>query len=177
MAYSLMDPNEANELPMNPPISVCVPMYNNSATIERCLRSVLDQEGVEFEIVVVDDDSSDESAAIATRMLRPGDRLIHNESRAGLNQNHNKCLALARGRCIQFVHGDDWLLPGPPLTDTANISLQEKVLNAGTHVPSFGFITQGFEPVNCEMWSRLPVSGAKASPTDVFATRTVVARS
>jgi glycosyltransferase involved in cell wall biosynthesis len=80
-----MDPNEANELPMNPPISVCVPMYNNSATIERCLRSVLDQEGVEFEIVVVDDDSSDESAAIATRMLRPGDRLIHNESRAGLN--------------------------------------------------------------------------------------------
>jgi hypothetical protein len=66
MAYSVMDPNEANELPMNPPITVCVPMYNNSATIERCLRSVLDQEGVEFEIVVVDDDSSDESAAIAT---------------------------------------------------------------------------------------------------------------
>jgi cellulose synthase/poly-beta-1,6-N-acetylglucosamine synthase-like glycosyltransferase len=97
---------------LTPPVSVCIPMYNNSATIERCLRSILDQGGVEFEIVVVDDDSSDESAAVAATMLRPGDRLIRNASRVGLSQNHNKCLEHARGRCIQFVHGDDWLLPG-----------------------------------------------------------------
>ncbi|MCV7442350.1 glycosyltransferase family 2 protein [Mycobacterium paraense] len=96
----------------DPAVSVCVPMYNNSATIERCLRSILDQDGVAFEIVVVDDDSSDDCAAIAKAMLRPGDRLIRNESRLGLNGNHNKCLELARGTCIQFVHGDDWLLPG-----------------------------------------------------------------
>jgi glycosyltransferase involved in cell wall biosynthesis len=101
-----------NDLPVNPTISVCVPMYNNSATIVRCLRSILDQDGVEFEIVVVDDDSSDDCAAIAATMLRPGDRLICNESRLGLNQNHNKCLELARGTCVQFVHADDWLLPG-----------------------------------------------------------------
>ncbi len=45
---------------------------NNGATIERCLRSIPEQEGVEFEIVVVDDDSSDgSSAAIAATMLRP----------------------------------------------------------------------------------------------------------
>ncbi len=99
-------------MPVSPTVSVCIPTYNNSATIERCLRSVLDQEGVDFEILVVDDDSSDESSAIAATMLRPGDRLIRNESRVGLNRNHNKCLELARGRCIQFVHGDDWLLPG-----------------------------------------------------------------
>jgi glycosyltransferase involved in cell wall biosynthesis len=104
--------NDADGLPPNPPISVYVPMFSNSTTIERCLRSVLDQDGVEFEIVVVDDDSSDESAAIAGTMLRPGDRLIRNASRFGLNQNHNKCLEHARGRFIQFVHGDDWLLPG-----------------------------------------------------------------
>lgn len=95
-----------------PTISVCVPMYNNSATIEHCLRSVLDQEGVDFEIVVVDDDSSDDSAAIAATMLREGDRLIRNQPRLGLSQNHNKCLELARGTYVQFVHADDWLLPG-----------------------------------------------------------------
>lgn len=96
----------------NPPVSVCVPMYNNSATIERCLRSILDQDGVDFEIVVVDDDSSDDCAAIAAAMLRPGDRLIHNQPNLGLNGNHNKCVEVARGRYIQFVHGDDRLLPG-----------------------------------------------------------------
>lgn len=107
-----VDVKELDGSPAVPRISVCVPMYNNSATIGRCLRSILDQDGVRFEIVVVDDDSTDDSAAIAARMLRPGDRLIHNESRAGLNGNHNRCLEHARGDCIQFVHGDDWLLPG-----------------------------------------------------------------
>jgi glycosyltransferase involved in cell wall biosynthesis len=107
-----VNPNDVDELPANPTISVCVPMYNNGATIARCLRSVLDQDGVEFEILVVDDDSSDDCAAVAATMLRAGDRLIRNETRLGLNQNHNKCLELARGSCIQFVHGDDWLLPG-----------------------------------------------------------------
>lgn len=98
-----------------PLVSVCVPMYNNSATIERCLRSILDQDGVgagDFEIVVVDDDSTDDCAAIASALLRPADRLVRNQPRLGLNGNHNKCLEVARGELIQIVHGDDWLLPG-----------------------------------------------------------------
>jgi glycosyltransferase involved in cell wall biosynthesis len=73
--------------------TVCVPMYDNGTTIERCLRSVLDQDGVEFEIVVVDDDSSDDCVAIAAGLLRPRDRLIRNESR------HNRCVELAGGTC------------------------------------------------------------------------------
>ncbi|SPM37072.1 Glycosyltransferase, GT2 family, partial [Mycobacterium rhizamassiliense] len=107
-----VSPEEVGNAPAKPLISVCVPMYNNSTTIERCLRSVLDQDGVEFEIVVVDDESTDNGAAIVEAMLRAGDRLARNDSRLGLNENHNKCLELARGAYIQFVHGDDWLLPG-----------------------------------------------------------------
>jgi glycosyltransferase involved in cell wall biosynthesis len=107
----MVSPNDDDSLAI-PCVSVCVPMYNNSATIERCLRSILDQDGVDFEIVVVDDDSSDDSADIAETMIRPGDRLVRNRSRLGLNGNHNKCLELARGRYVQFVHADDWLLPG-----------------------------------------------------------------
>lgn len=111
-----MTPKDIEDSPdnptANPTVSVCVPMYNNSATITRCLRSILAQDGVDFEIVVVDDDSSDDCAKIAAGMLRPGDRLIRNEPRRGLNGNHNRCIELARGTCIQFVHGDDWLLPG-----------------------------------------------------------------
>ncbi|ORW38193.1 hypothetical protein AWB90_24465 [Mycobacterium paraense] len=104
--------------PATPLVSVCVPMYNNAGTIERCLRSILEQDGVDFEIVVVDDDSTDDGAAIASSLLRPGDRLVKNQPRLGLNGNHNKCLELARGTCVQFVHGDDWLLPGALATLT-----------------------------------------------------------
>ncbi len=87
-------------------------MYNNSATIKRCLQSILDQDGVDFEIVIVDDSSSDDCAAIAATMLRAGDRLVTNPSRLGLSGNHNRCMELARGTCVQFVHADDWLLAG-----------------------------------------------------------------
>lgn len=105
-------PGWLDDTQAKPLVSVCVPMYNNGATIERCLRSVLDQDGAEFEIVIVDDQSTDEGRAIAASLLRVGDRLISNESRLGLNGNHNKCLEVARGDYIQFLHGDDWLLPG-----------------------------------------------------------------
>lgn len=101
-----------NDIGHTPTISVCVPMYNNGATIARCLTSILDQDGVDFEIVVVDDDSTDDCAATASAMLRPQDRLVRNVPRLGLNGNHNKCLEVAGGELIQFVHGDDWLLPG-----------------------------------------------------------------
>jgi glycosyltransferase involved in cell wall biosynthesis len=101
-----------DDLAVPPTISVCVPTYNNSTTIARCLRSILDQDGVDFEIVVVDNASSDGGGAIAATMLRPNDRLIRNDSLLSLNANHNKCVALARGTRIQFVHADDWLLPG-----------------------------------------------------------------
>ncbi|OBK19160.1 glycosyltransferase family 2 protein [Mycobacterium asiaticum] len=101
-----------NDTDCAPTVSVCVPMYNNGATIARCLRSILDQDGVDFEIVVVDDDSTDDCAAVAAGMLRQQDRLVRNKPRLGLNGNHNRCLEVARGELVQFVHGDDWLLPG-----------------------------------------------------------------
>lgn len=106
-----MNSTDIDALSASPLISVCVPIYNNSATLARCLRSIVDQDG-DFEILVVDDASSDDSVAVAATMLRPGDRLTVNESNLGQVQNHNRCLELARGRYIQFVHCDDYLLPG-----------------------------------------------------------------
>ncbi|HKR51943.1 MAG TPA: glycosyltransferase family 2 protein [Pseudonocardiaceae bacterium] len=91
---------------------MCVPTYNSATTVARCLGSALAQDGVDFEILVVDDSSADGCADIVNGLLRPRDRLVINDSRLGLAGNHNRCLALARGTYIQFVHADDWLLPG-----------------------------------------------------------------
>lgn len=106
-----MSSTDNDALSARPLISVCVPMYNNGATIARCLRSILDQDG-DFEILVVDDCSSDDSVAIAATMLRPRDRLVSNDSNLGQFENHQRCLEIARGHYIQFVHCDDYLLPG-----------------------------------------------------------------
>lgn len=95
-----------------PTVSVCIPTYNSAATVKRCLDSVLAQQGVDFEIVVIDDDSADGTADLVEAMLRPGDRVIRNVDRLGLVGNHNRCIAEARGTYVQFVHADDWLLPG-----------------------------------------------------------------
>ena len=103
--------NDTEPASTGPLISVCVPVYNNGATIARCLRSILEQDG-DFEILVVDDGSSDDSVAIAAEMLRPGDRLVRNESNLGQFQNHQRCMEIAHGHYIQFVHCDDYLLPG-----------------------------------------------------------------
>jgi cellulose synthase/poly-beta-1,6-N-acetylglucosamine synthase-like glycosyltransferase len=95
----------------NPTVSICVPTYHSAVTVERCLDSVLTQDGVDFEILVVDDASADGTTDVVKQMLRPGDRLVVNDSRLGLVGNHNRCLELARGTYVQFVHADDWLLP------------------------------------------------------------------
>ena len=75
-------------------------------------RSILDQDGVDFEIVVVDDASSDGCAAIAATMLRPGDRLIRNESARSQRKPQQVHRTRAGHPHSIRARADDWLLPG-----------------------------------------------------------------
>lgn len=92
-------------------VTICVPLYNHAATVERCLRSALEQDHDDFEILVVDDASRDGSAQVARGLVRETDRVLVNDTRLGAAGNHNRCIELARGELIQFLHGDDELLP------------------------------------------------------------------
>ncbi|MGU3291434.1 glycosyltransferase family 2 protein [Williamsia sp. M5A3_1d] len=100
-------------------VTVCVPLYRHERTVERCLRSVLAQDHPSFEILVIDDASGDDGARIARELIREGDRVVVNDPRLGAAGNHNRCIELARGALIQFVHGDDELLPGALTTLSA----------------------------------------------------------
>lgn len=98
---------------MNSPplVSVCVPTYNNARTVRRCLSSISSQDYDNFEVVVVDDCSSDRTAKIC-RDYSDDMRILINEHNLGLVGNHNRCICLAQGRYVKFVHADDYLLPG-----------------------------------------------------------------
>jgi glycosyltransferase involved in cell wall biosynthesis len=98
---------------MTPAISVCVPTYNGEKYLRECLDSVLAQTFDNFEVVAVDDDSSDGTVEIleayAARDRRV--RLFRNPQNLGLVNNWNHCMDLARGEWIKFVFQDDRIEP------------------------------------------------------------------
>jgi glycosyltransferase involved in cell wall biosynthesis len=94
-----------------PKVSVCIPVFNSVDTIERSIESVLAQTYPNFECLVVDDHSTDGTAEAVAAFTDPRVKLVRNDTNLGMIGNHNKCLRIARGDLIQFVGGDDWLLP------------------------------------------------------------------
>jgi len=95
-----------------PKISVVVPVYNVEAYVEKCVDSVLAQTNRDFELILVDDGSTDGSGAICDRLAEKDSRIrvIHQEN-AGLGGARNTGIAQARGEWISFVDSDDWLEP------------------------------------------------------------------
>lgn len=94
-------------------VSVCIPTFNGAKYIRECLDSVLAQEFTDFEVLIVDDQSSDETFSIAQEYAT-GDhriRVIQNEHNLGLVGNWNRCIELAQGEWIKFVFQDDLIAP------------------------------------------------------------------
>lgn len=93
-------------------ISVIIPAYNIEPYLDRCLKSVVAQEGVEMEILVVDDGSTDGTPAIADDWARRDERVkVIHQTNSGLSEARNAALDVAKGRFITFVDGDDLLAP------------------------------------------------------------------
>lgn len=96
----------------DPAVTIITPVYNASKTLRRCVDSVLKQEFTDFELLLVDDGSSDGSGAICDEYAaRDGRvRVIHKEN-AGVSAARNDALDRARGTFLQFLDSDDWLAP------------------------------------------------------------------
>jgi len=92
-------------------VTVIVPTRNRLAWLRQCLASVLDQQAVRLDLVVIDDASSDGTAAwLATQR---DSRLRHERCPTPVERvvARNRGLALARGRFVMFLDDDDWLQP------------------------------------------------------------------
>lgn len=89
-------------------VSIIIPMYNASKTIERCIRSCIPMSLEDWEIIVVDDGSSDSSYDIAYSMSEKDDHIrIFKEENAGVSSARNFGLHKANGKFILFVDADD----------------------------------------------------------------------
>lgn len=96
-----------------PLITFIVPAYNTDRYLEECLNSMVKQTGSNYEVVVVDDCSSDDTSAIAMkfREVSPVITVVKHDQNLGLGAARNSGLKLARGKYVSFIDSDDFLDP------------------------------------------------------------------
>lgn len=95
---------------MNLKISVVIPLYNKERTIVQTIESVINQTFTDFEIVVVNDGSTDKSASLVAGLDDPRVRLINQEN-GGVSKARNTGIKEAKGKYIAFLDGDDCWMP------------------------------------------------------------------
>lgn len=96
---------------MSPAVSVILPVHNRADVLPRAIQSVLDQEFRDFELIVVDDGSTDGSAAAARAFADDRVRLIELDRNRGGNAARNEGIRAARAPLIAFLDSDDTYLP------------------------------------------------------------------
>lgn len=94
-----------------PAISVIMPVYNRAGTIERAVRSILDQRFEDHELIVIDDGSSDGSAAVVEAIDDPRLTLLRFDRNRGGNAARNAGVQAATSPLIAFLDSDDAFLP------------------------------------------------------------------
>ena len=93
---------------MTPKVSVVMPMYNAAPYADEAIRSIRNQSVGDFELLIIDDGSSDGSAQIAARHEREDKRVIlHGLAHEGISHAMNFGLAKARGEYVAIMHADD----------------------------------------------------------------------
>ena len=97
---------------MKPLLTVVIPVYNVEKYLDRCLKSILIQEWKNYDIILVDDGSTDRSPQICDDYVKAYDfiSVIHKEN-GGLSEARNTGLSQAKGEYIYFPDSDDWLEP------------------------------------------------------------------
>lgn len=95
--------------PRKPLVSVAIPTYRGAKTIGTAIESVLDQTLADFELIVIDDASSDKTLQIISTYTDSRIRFYQNTHNLGHAANWNRCLNLASGRYFKLLPHDDVL--------------------------------------------------------------------
>ena len=137
-------------------ISVIIPVYNKAQYIEKCLKSLLEQSFDSFEIVCVDDGSTDGSGDILDRLAiaEPLIKVIHTDN-GGVTAARRRGVEEAKGKYILFVDADDGLLPHAiqMLYDAIELNDADEVI--APYQNQYGVVTDS----GCRGW---------IAPTDVI---------
>lgn len=91
-------------------ISVIVPVYNTSKYLEECITSIIEQTYKDFELILIDDGSKDNSLQILKKYELMDKRVkVYSQANHGVSYTRNRGIDLAMGDYIMFVDSDDWI--------------------------------------------------------------------
>lgn len=126
------------------PVSVLMSIYNNEAYLPAALDSILQQTFSDFELIAIDDCSTDDSWEILTGYAAGDSRIrpIRNPENIGLTRSLNQGWALARGKYIARMDADDISLPSRFAKQVAFMEVHPKVGACGTWTKTIGTSTQ-----------------------------------
>lgn len=125
-------------LPGMPKVSVCIPVYNAGKYLQTAISSVLNQCFKDFELIIVDDCSTDSSETTVTEFDDVRLSFHRNSHNLGLVGNWNHCLELARGEYIAIFHQDDVMFPD-------NLMRQVEMLDEN---PTIGFVYSNIKRID-----------------------------
>lgn len=110
-------------------ISIIIPVYNASRYLRKCIDSILSQSFKDFELILINDGSTDESLAICKDYEKRDNRItVISQTNRGVSAARNKGLDIAKGEWITFADADDYFL------DDALFTLYERTMQTGTHL-------------------------------------------
>ena len=161
--------------------SVVIPLYNKAPYVEKALESVFVQTFRDFELIVVDDGSTDDSLCVAKNVLEASGidhQLIHQDN-AGVSTARNNGVAASHGEYICFLDADDWWAPSflermdwliKEYPDAGIYGVNYYIISRGKqrialHIPSTGYINY----CDCYRKLQMPLTSISvAIPMEVF---------
>ena len=119
--------------------SVIIPLYNKASYVSKAIRSVLSQSFTDYELVIMDDGSTDDSFDIALKIIKGFDNCrIYRQQNAGVSMARNNAVTLSIGSFVCFLDADDWWNP----------SFLEEMSQLINEYPEAGIYGTGYTIVN-----------------------------
>ena len=136
-----------------PLLTIAIPTFNSAHFLPDAVASIIRQGLNDFEILIVDNASEDNTEEVVRSFENPHIRYIRNPSNLGSCGNGNRCLANSRGRYVKFLCADDVLLEG----------VLRKQLNVLETRSDVVLVTCGYLPTDADLniqgsWSAFPGS-------------------
>ena len=153
----LPEGEEANESlrELHVKVSICIPVRNGGTFLPLAVESVLVQSFHDFEIIIVDNASTDGTTAWAEEMAASNDkvRLFKNDHNIGLVGNFNACLKYAHGTYIKYLCADDLLMPLclEKMTQALDDDLSVSLVAGGRQI-----LNEAGEAIGLQYYSRAP---------------------